>query len=394
LSNLPDLTGQTILQVIPTLHAGGAERTVIEVSDAIVRAGGRALVTSAGGRLVEELEKAGGTHIAFNTDSKNPFTVWNNGKRLAQLVEQENISLIHARSRAPGWSAYRAAQLTNKPFVTTYHGAYSGTSGPKRRYNSVMARGDMVIANSRWMADHIAETHDLGPDKIIIVPRGVDFEAFSAEKVSEERLTCIRQAWGLGAENDRVVLFLPARLTEWKGQKLALAALAELGPEERDKVVLVMTGEAQGKGKYVDELNHQIGLSGLLDATRIQNHCEDMPAALLAADIVLAPSVRPEAFGRTAAEAAAMGRPVIAADHGGARETVVDGETGARFAPGNPQALAGAIRLLLSVGQGTRDTMGQNGREHVLQHFSTIGLQAATLSLYTALIGMRRPDPE
>jgi len=244
------------------------------------------------------------------------------------------------------------------------------------------------------MADHIAETHDLGPDKIIIVPRGVDFEAFSAEKVSEERLTCIRQAWGLGAENDRVVLFLPARLTEWKGQKLALAALAELGPEERDKVVLVMTGEAQGKGKYVDELNHQIGLSGLLDATRIQNHCEDMPAALLAADIVLAPSVRPEAFGRTAAEAAAMGRPVIAADHGGARETVVDGETGARFAPGNPQALAGAIRLLLSVGQGTRDTMGQNGREHVLQHFSTIGLQAATLSLYTALIGMRRPDPE
>lgn len=394
LSNLPDLSGRTILQVIPALQAGGAERTVIEVADAIVRAGGRALVASAGGRMLAELQAVGGVHVGLDAQSKNPLTVWQNGSKLAQLVEAETVSVIHARSRAPGWSAYRAAKLTGTPFVTTYHGAYSGLTGLKRRYNSVMAKGDMVIANSRWMAEHIATVHGLGSDKIIIVPRGVDFARYDPGQVSEDRLSQIRQDWGLGEENKRVVLFLPARLTEWKGQKLAIKALAGLSQEERDGLVLVMTGEAKPKSTYLSELNHMIGLSGLLDATRILNHCEDMPAALLSADIVLAPSTRPEAFGRTAAEAAAMGRPVIAADHGGARETVVDGETGARFESGNAQALTGAIRSLISVGAGTRDMMGQNGRAHVEQHFSAIGLQTATLSLYTALIGMRRPDPE
>ena len=275
--------------------------------------------------------------------------------------------------------------------MTTYHGAYSGLRGPKRTYNSVMAKGDRVIANSRWMAEHIAEVHNLGPDQIIIIPRGVDFETFDPEQVEDARLARIRKNWELGPDNKRIVLFLPARLTEWKGQKLALEALAGLSATERDSLVLVITGQAKRKSSYVSELNEMVGRYGLLDATRIQDHCSDMPAALLTADIVLAPSTRPEAFGRTAAEAAAMGRPVIAADHGGARETVVDGETGARFTPGDAQALTGAIRSLISVGATTRNTMGQNGRLYIKQHFSAAGLQAATLSLYTALIRTRRP---
>ena len=392
MSNLPDLSGRTILQVIPALQAGGAERTVIEISDAIVRAGGRALVTSTGGRMVSALEAVGGTHIEFDAASKSPLAVWNNSKHLADLIATENVSLIHARSRAPGWSAYRAARLSKTPFVTTYHGAYSGLKGLKRKYNSIMASGDMVIANSRWMAEHIAEVHGLSANQIMIIPRGVDFDTFDPEKISADRRAQIRSAWGLGPENKRCVLFFPARLTEWKGQKLALEALSLMTPEEHDQLVLVMTGEAKRKSSYITELNDLIRKYGLLDATRVLGHCEDMPAALSASDIVLAPSIRPEAFGRTAAEAAAMGRPVIAADHGGARETVVDGETGARFTAGNAQALTGAIRSLISVGPATRDTMGQNGRQHVEQHFSTKGLQTATLSLYNAVIGIRRPE--
>ena len=394
MSNLPDLSGRTILQVIPALQAGGAERTVIEISDAIVRAGGRALVASAGGRMVSALEVVGGTHIDFATASKNPLTIWNNGRHLADLIAAENVSLIHARSRAPGWSAYRAARLGETPFVTTYHGAYSGLKGLKRKYNSVMASGDMVIANSRWMAEHIAQVHGLSANQIMIIPRGVDFDTFDPEKISADKRAQIRSSWGLGPENKRCVLFLPARLTEWKGQKLAIEAISLMSPEEHNGLVLVITGEAKRKSRYLTELNDMILKHGLLDATRMLDHCEDMPTALAAADIVLAPSTRPEAFGRTAAEAAAMGRPVIAADHGGARETVIDGETGARFTPGNAQALTGAIRSLISVGPATRDTMGEKGLQHVQQHFSTKGLQTATLSLYTALIGIRRPETE
>lgn len=392
MSNLPNLTGRTILQVIPAMQAGGAERTVIEVADAVVRAGGRALVASAGGRMTADLAAIGGEHIDFRTDSKAPHLIWANGTRLAKLIKDENVSLIHARSRAPGWSAYRAAKRTNTPFVTTYHGAYSGTSGLKRRYNSVMARGDMVIANSRWMAEHIAQTHRLTANQIMIIPRGVDFAAYNPDAVSKVRQDAIRRIWGLGGENRRLVIFLPARLTEWKGQKLAIEALAALSKEERDGLMLVMTGEAKHKSTYTEELNALIRQNHLLDATRLRPHCKDMPAALLIADIVLAPSVRPEAFGRTAAEAAAMGRPVIAADHGGARETVVDGETGARFNPGDAKALTGAIRSLVSVGPQTRQIMGQNGRTHIQQHFSVEGLQTATLSLYTALIGMKQTE--
>ena len=379
------------MQVIPALQAGGAERTVIEVADAVVRAGGRALVASAGGRMTDDLAAVGGKHVEMKADSKAPHLVWTNSSRLAKLVADETVSLIHARSRAPGWSAYRAAKLTDTPFVTTYHGAYSGQSGLKRRYNSVMARGDMVIANSRWMAEHIAQTHGLTANQIMIIPRGVDFTAFNPGAVSEARRESIRQLWGLGAENKRLVLFLPARLTDWKGQRLAIEALAALSREERDGLLLVMTGEAKRKSKYAEELNDLIRHTGLTEATRLRSHCKDMPAAFLMADIVLAPSTRPEAFGRTAAEAAAMGRAVIAADHGGARETVIDGETGARFTPGDVKALTGAIRSLISVGPQTRQVMGQNGRAHIEQHFSVEGLQTATLSLYKALIRTRQP---
>lgn len=391
MSNLPNLSGRTILQVIPELAAGGAERAVIEVSEAIVRAGGTALVASKGGRLEEALAEVGGELIAMDAASKNPITMYGNVGKLKTLIAARGVNLVHARSRAPAWSAWHAATQTETPFVTTYHGAYSGISGLKKLYNSVMARGDLVIANSAWIGNHIRDTHEISEDRIVIIPRGVDFDVFSPQHVTQARIDAQRREWGLGADNPRLVLFLPARLTGWKGQILALQALAALSPEEQAGLVLVMVGDAQGRGGFVSELESEIATLGIVEATRIGGHCEDMPAALMASDIVLAPSLRPEAFGRTAAEAAAMGRPVIAADHGGARETVIEGETGARFDPGDVTSLAAAIRSLVSVGPQARASMGANGREHVLKHFSKSGLQAATLSVYTALIAQGKP---
>ncbi|MEM7006280.1 MAG: glycosyltransferase family 4 protein [Pseudomonadota bacterium] len=386
MSNLPNIAGCTILQVIPELSAGGAERTVIEMTEAIKEAGGRALVASEGGRLVKDLHAAGGEHFSLQLASKNPVVILRNANRLLDLIREEEIKLIHARSRAPAWSAWRAAQATNTAFVTTYHGAYSGNSTPKKAYNSVMAKGDFVIANSRWIGEHIKQTHNVSEDRIVIIPRGVDFERFNPSSLHSGRIANLRNDWSLIGSDQRLIMLLPARLTEWKGQLLALEALTQLSPEERDSLVLVFVGDAQGRSAYVERLQSFIADHGLVRSIRVAGHCNDMPAAFAAADIVLNPSIRPEAFGRTAAEAAAMERPVIASDHGGAQETVIDGQTGVRFLPGDVQSLSAAIRSLIAIGPEARAGMGKAGRKHVESHFSKRGLQAATLSVYSSLI--------
>ncbi|MFN7163616.1 MAG: glycosyltransferase family 4 protein, partial [Hyphomonas sp.] len=375
---LPELKGKTILQVAPELSAGGVERTVLEVTEAITEAGGRALLASKGGRLEPDLARLGGELIRMDAKSRNPVTIKLNEGKLRQIIREEKVDLVHARSRAPAWSAWAAAKAEGLPFVTTYHGAYSGTSGLKRAYNSVMAKGDLVIANSHWIAAHIAEVHGVDPARIVTIPRGVDLAAFDPGAVAPARVTAVRKDWGLEGDA-RLVLLLPGRLTSWKGQGLALDALGLLAPEERAGLVLILAGDAQGRDGYVSDLEHQITRLGLTGHARIVPHVIDMPAAYLAAGLVLAPSTRPEAFGRVAAEASAMARPVIVADHGGARETVVEYETGTRAEPGSAPALAGAIRAMLSLGPVSRASMGRQGRDHIIRHFSKRGLQAATL---------------
>jgi glycosyltransferase involved in cell wall biosynthesis len=385
LGELPELKGKTILQVAPELSAGGVERTVLEVTEAIVEAGGRALLASKGGRLEEEFARLGGELIRMDAKSRNPVTIKVNEGRLRQIIREQKVDLVHARSRAPAWSAWAAAKAEGVPFVTTYHGAYSGTSGLKRAYNSVMAKGDLVIANSEWIAAHIAEVHGIDPARIVTIPRGVDLDAFDPAAVAPVRVEALRKAWGLEGDT-RLVLLLPGRLTSWKGQGLALEALGLLAPEERAGLMLILAGDAQGRDSYVSDLEHQITRLGLTGQARIVPHVTDMPAAYLAAGLVLAPSTRPEAFGRVAAEASAMARPVIVADHGGARETVIEYETGTRAEPGSAPALAGAIRAMLSVGPASRASMGRQGRDHIIGHFSKRGLQAATLSVYKRLL--------
>lgn len=383
---LPRLQGKTILQVIPELSAGGAERTTIEVAEAVVEAGGWPIVVSEGGRLVKELERVGGLHVTLPVRAKNPITVRSNAGKLARLIKAKSIDLIHARSRAPAWSAYWAAQRTGIPFVTTYHGAYSGMSGLKRKYNSIMARGDLVIANSEWTAAHVLSVHGIQRDRLVTIHRGVDFDIFDPDIVSRERTDAIRRAWEIGPEEKRLVLLLPGRLTEWKGQKVAIDALAGLSGAERARLLLILAGDAQGRTAYVAELEDRIIEAGLGGNVRIVGHCEDMAAAYAAADIVLAPSTRPEAFGRVAAEASAMGKPVIVADHGGQKEIVVEGATGSRAEPGSAADLAASIRALMQIGPDGRAGMGEAGRQHVEERFSKRGLQAATLGVYKRLL--------
>lgn len=382
----------TLLQVVPELETGGAERTTIDVAAAVVRAGGRALVASRGGRMAEELAAVGGELIALPVHSKNPLTMAANAARLADVVRNERVRLVHARSRAPAFSALWAARHARVPIVATYHGVYNARSGLKRWWNAVMTRGDVVIANSAYTRAHVIAEHGVDPDKVIAIPRGVDLARFSPEAVSDERVRALRDAWGIEPEERRAVVLLAGRLTRWKGQLLLLEAARRLRAEGRADFLLVLAGDHQGRGDYRAEVERAIGEGGLTGMARVVGHCADMPAAYLAADLAAAPSLEPEAFGRTAVEPQAMARPVLAAAHGGAVETVADGETGWLVPPGNAAAWAAALAGALDAGSERRAEMGRAGRARVERLFSVEAMTAATLGVYAQVLASRSQD--
>jgi len=375
-----------ILQVIPQLEAGGAERTTLEVAEAIVAAGGRALVASQGGRLEDELKALGGELIRLPMASKNPVTAWSNARKLARLIRDESIDIVHARSRAPAWSAKWAADQTSAHYVTTYHGTYNAKSALKRWYNSIMARGERVIANSQFIHDHIVQHHPFAADRITVIPRGVDLDKFDPDAIDQARIDALARAWTIEPSSKQLIALYPARLTKWKGQLEMLHALGQLKTEGGDIPLTVFAGDAQGRHEYVAQMQALIERYGLQDDVRMVGHCDDMPAAFALADFVLTPSIEPEAFGRTAAEAGAMHRPVIAADHGGAREVVEMGKTGWRVLPADVDDLAKALTEVMAMSQKERDDMGQSAALRVKSRFSARALQAATLRVYSELL--------
>jgi len=381
------LRGATILQVIPHLAAGGAERTTIEIAEALVAAGATALVASVGGRLESELERVGGELIRIDSlPTKNPLAIHANAGVLAKLAKDRNVSLIHARSRAPAWSALWAARRMKLPFVTTYHGVYNAKSAPKRLYNSVMARGDKVIANSDFTAAHIRAEHPWAASRLVVIHRGVDMVRFSPDAVSPQRKAALAEDWRLPATGETTIL-LPARLTGWKGHREAIAAASLLKQQGVTGWRMIFVGDPQGRDGYAQELKDRISAAGLETQVHIRGHCADMPAALALSDIVLAPSNAPDAFGRVAAEAGAMGLPAIGSSIGAQKEIVVDGQTGLIVPPGDPAGLAAAIGKLLAMGETGRRTMGQAALLRVRERFTTSALQKATLSVYDGLLG-------
>ena len=381
------MQGRTVLQVIPDLNEGGAERTTIEVAEAIVNAGGNALVASQGGRLEGELEQVGGKLILLPLQTKNPFNLSANARRLVELINSYDVDIVHARSRAPAWSAKWATDASNAKLITTYHGAYKSNNFLKTKYNSVMASGELVIANSSWIADHIIRVHRVDKSKIVTIPRGVDLDIFDPQKVNRDRINAIYDAWGVDSEPvNTLSILLPGRLTLWKGHLLALDALNKLSHEIQKKVHLIFAGDTQTKPDYVRKIKQKIETYGLADRVKFSGFTHDMPAAYLASTIVLTPSVRPEAFGRTVAEAGAMGKPVIACNHGGAKEIIEHEVTGLTIPPGNEDSLAKSIQYLVTASAEKRTSIGQAAMKRVKQYFSKHSLQKSTLEVYSKLL--------
>lgn len=395
-SSLHPLAGRTILQIIPELEAGGAERTAVDIADGLAHAGARALVATEGGRLVGELQAKGGVWIPFPAATKNPFSMLINVRRLARICHREKVSLIHARSRAPAWVALGAARSLNIPFVTTYHGSYAGRSSVKVLYNSVMSRGDVVIANSHYTGDLIRSLYPQAAERVRVIHRGTDFSVFSPSAVSPERVENLRKSWNV-APHERIVL-LAARLTGWKGQKVLVEAAAKLRDAGISDVAYILAGDPQGRDSYVKDLDALIEARKLKGIVRRVGHCTDMPAAFLAASVVTVPSTEPEAFGRSAVEAQAMGTPVVVSDLGAVPETVLapplvppQERTGWRIPPGDAGALADAIGGALALGASARIALGGRAKRHVEENFSLERMVTSTLDLYAALLEGRFP---
>jgi glycosyltransferase involved in cell wall biosynthesis len=383
----------TILQIIPQLDTGGAERSAVEIAQAVVRAGGRALVLAEpGGRLAPEAAAAGAELLPFPAGTKNPLRIVANAGAISRLIGEERVDLVHARSRAPAWSALLAARRGGVAFVTTYHGAYAETFALKRLYNSVMARGDAVIANSQYTADLIVQRYGTRRDRLEVIHRGIDPARFDPAGTSSERVAALRSRWGVDA-SARVIL-LAARLTAWKGQRVLVEAAARMKAAGSRGWVVVLAGDAQGRDGYVQSLQAQVAQAGLDGLVRFAGHVEDIAAAYLAAHVTVVASTEPEAFGRTAIEAAAMGCPVIATALGAPPETVLaepavasEAATGWLVPAGDPAALAQGLASALALDSGDRAAMGRRARAHVAARFTVEQMQRRTLSVYDRLLG-------
>lgn len=374
----------TVLQVLPRLDLGGVERGTIEIARAIVAAGGRALVASEGGRLAARLASVGGELVDGPMGAKNPLVMVGNVARLTRLIRAEAVDVVHARSRAPAWCAWLAARRTGVPFVTTWHGSYGGKTRLKRLYNSVMGQGRPVIAISDFIAGMVRDTYGVPSEAIVTIPRGADTDAFAEEVVSAERTITLARGWGI-VEDPRPLLLLPGRLSRWKGQNDFVEAAALLrarrGP---DFLAVILGDDGGGMGEALLERARTLGA---LDVVKVLPATDDMPAAYKLAAVVVSASTEPEAFGRVAVEAQAMGRPVIASNHGGARETVEHGRTGWLYEPGNAGALAEAMHAALSLEGWERAHMGMAGRARVASRFTVEAMQRATLAIYEQVAG-------
>jgi len=382
----------TILQVVPRLDAGGSEQATVEIAEALIRAGASALVATEGGRMATAIRQAGGEIVSLPVASKNPLTILANARRLRRLIEERSVDLVHVRSRAPAWSALLAARRTGRPFVTTYHGSYGNPGLFKAAYNSVMGRGDRVIANSLYTANLIASRQPGARQRVRVIYRGIDGTTFDPLVVPPGPVLQLREHWGV-APGTKIVL-QAARLTGLKGHRKTIEAAAQLAREGAlDGAVIVFAGDAPGKARYRNELIDLIARYGLERTVVLVSHCQDMPVAFLAAHVAIVPSLVAETFGRTSIEAQAMGCPVIVSDSGALPETIDaterngSGFTGWLVPPGNVEALADRIRLALMLTATERSQIGARAHARVKVLFQLTQMQVKTLAVYDELLG-------
>ena len=376
-----------VLQVIPKLGYGGAETGCYDIAHYLPENGCKSFIVTSGGELLKFVDKNKVKVFKLPVQSKNPILILINAIILTFIILFNNISIVHARSRAPAWSCLIASKITSRKFVTTFHGTYNFKSNLKKLYNSVMVRSDLIIAGSNFIFSHIKENYSnyLNQKKFLVIFRGINVDYFDpTTKLETEEKKLLKQ-WEI--EKDKKIILLPGRLTTWKGQEVFIEAInlvnIELGYEAFYAVIL---GSDQGRDLYKKKLIRLSEQYRLTKQLRFINHCKDMALAYKVSDIIVSASIEPEAFGRVSVEAQSMEKPIIASNIGGSNETVVDEKTGYLFKAGDAKSLSQKILKTLTTDETQLKLIGIEGRKNIVQKFNVEKMCFSTYSEYKRLI--------
>lgn len=372
---------KSVIQVLPALNQGGVERGTIEIATALQQAGIPNCVISSGGKMVPELTKMGVKHIQMDVATKNPLKLWLNAKKMAKLFQKENAAVVHVRSRAPAWSVKWASQQTKIPYIATYHGRYGTKPAIKKLYNRVMVQGKKVIAVSNFIKEHLMTEYHVPESKIVVIPRGADVHLFDPAQVTPDKVQAFLNEHNIPL--DKPIISLVGRLTRMKGQSVLLEAMKKM--KHQEITVLFIGGNP--KGNYEKEL--QAEFAKLPAETTVKIFAmpgKDMPVVYAASDIFVQPSLIPESFGRSIAEAGAMKRVVVAAAHGGACELIKDGKTGFLTPVGDAKALANALDKVLDMTTKERTQIGEAAYVNVHKNYTIQNMCEKTLALYQTFL--------
>ena len=377
-----------VLQVIPKLGYGGAETGCYDVAHYLPENNCESFIVTSGGELLKFIDKQKVKVIRLPVQSKNPFLIIINFIALVGIILFNNISIVHARSRAPAWSCLLATKITGRKFVTTFHGTYNFKNILKKFYNSVMVRSHLIIAGSNFIFSHVKENYSKNlsaSKKLMVIFRGINVDYFDSSTKIESDEKKLLKKWGI--EKDKKILLLPGRLTTWKGQEVFIEAVnlvnLQLGYEAFYAVIL---GSDQGRDLYKKKLirlSEQYRMTGQI---RFIDHCKDMALAYKVSDIVVSASIEPEAFGRVSVEAQSMKKPIIASNIGGSNETIVDEKTGFLFDSGSARSLSQKILKVLTMDETSLKSIGIEGRKNIIQKFNVEKMCFSTYSEYKRLI--------
>ena len=377
-----------VLQVIPKLGYGGAETGCYDIAHYLPENDCGSFIVTSGGELLKFIDKKKVKIIKLPVHSKNPLIIFINFLALVAIILVKNISIVHARSRAPAWSCLLAAKITGRKFVTTFHGTYNFNNKIKKFYNSVMVRSDLIIAGSNFIFSHIKDNYTKylnAKKKLLVIFRGINVDYFDPTTKLDSDEKKLLKKWQI--EKDKKIILLPGRLTGWKGQEVFIEAInlvnIELGYEAFYAVIL---GSDQGRDLYKKKLIRITEQHRLNNQVKFIDHCNDMALAYKVSDIVISASIEPEAFGRVAVEAQSMEKPIIASDIGGSNETIIDEKTGFLFESSNAKSLSEKILKVLSMDETLLQSIGKEGRKNIIQKFNVEKMCFSTYSEYKRII--------
>ena len=369
-----------LLQVLPHLNSGGLVSGAIEIANFVKAKGGKSILVSSGGFRENEVLKNNCISIHLPLDTKNPLTVYKNIKRLINIIEKYRVNIVHARSRAPAWSAYLATKKLNISFITTFHGTYGLENFLKKKYNEIMLKGRYVIAISKFIKEHIRIEYKKTKN-VYVVPRGINESFFSPENVTAARI--IATAKKIKTDEFKKTILMPGRLTSWKGHEIAIRAISLLND---NNIKLIVLGDSQNRISYKKKLKKLVAKLGLNNNVLFLEQTRDMPAFMMLADLVISCSTKPEAFGRTILEAQAMGRPVLAFNHGGSVELIKENKNGILSKPLDIKEFADNIRKCLSMTLNERQKLSSESIRNVRKKYLTTLMCEKTLNLYKDLL--------